>query len=322
VGNDSVYHPFKSIRCVRITSVFVKVSAIIPVFNEEKTVAKVMETLLRSPLIGEVICINDASTDKSYQILKKFGRKIKLLNFEKNRGKGAALAEGVRAAKGEIVAFFDADLVTLTPGHVGDLIKPLIRKQARVTLGYSNKDTPVERIKDLKISMFGSAFTFQIGHKFPYLVSQSLTGERAFLRKDLLPYLNRLEKLRFGVEVFFNNHFKDVAGVVLPNLCQVSKFEKFSLREAVREYIKEGVEIAQEIGRQEKARWQDLRLLEKLIETEIDIPPDEIIDFSPLQKRINEIRNKRMRKFLKEYFVKYLNRFTSRLATFKDKLKV
>lgn len=274
-----------------------KVSAIVPVFNEEKTVGKVVETLLQSPIINEVICINDGSFDKSYEVLEGFRGRIKLLDFKENRGKGAVLAEGIRVAQGEIVAFFDADLVTLSEEHIRTLIAPLIEGQAKVTLGYH----PVKRLDRLV---------------------NSLSGERALFRKDLLPYLDEMEERRFGVEIFLNNQFKDITRIFLPGLRGVPKSEKFPPYEAVHQLIKEGVELAQEIGRQEKARWQDLKLLEKLIETEIEILPDEIIDFSPLQKKIDEIRNMRMRRFLKEYFVRYLNRFTSRLVTFKDKLKV
>jgi len=50
------------------------ISAIVPVYNEDKTVAKVVETLLNNPLINEVICVNDGSTDKSLTILKKIWR--------------------------------------------------------------------------------------------------------------------------------------------------------------------------------------------------------------------------------------------------------
>ena len=68
------------------------VSAIVPVFNEEKTVKVVVETLLASKLISEVICVNDGSTDKGLEILKSFGRKIKLIDLKRNHGKGFALS--------------------------------------------------------------------------------------------------------------------------------------------------------------------------------------------------------------------------------------
>ena len=89
------------------------ISAIVPAFNEEKTVAGVVNKLLSSHLISEVICVNDGSTDATAQILSAFGDKIKFLNFADNHGKGFALAQGILAASGDIVAFFDADIHNL-----------------------------------------------------------------------------------------------------------------------------------------------------------------------------------------------------------------
>jgi glycosyltransferase involved in cell wall biosynthesis len=113
----------------------IKVSAIIPVYNEEKTVAGVIKTLLASKMIDEIIGINDGSTDRSLRILKGFGKKIILIDYKRNRGKGFALAQGIKKAKGEIVAFFDADLVNLSEVHIEKLVSPLLKKEATVALG-------------------------------------------------------------------------------------------------------------------------------------------------------------------------------------------
>ncbi len=91
-----------------------QVSAIVPVFNEEIRVGKVIGTLLKSNLIDEVICINDGSSDKSLEVLKKFGKKIKLINFKTNKGKGTAVAEGIKEARGNFLFFCDSDLINFT----------------------------------------------------------------------------------------------------------------------------------------------------------------------------------------------------------------
>ena len=62
------------------------VSAIVPVFNEEKAVGEVIATLLRSNQFAEIICINDGSSDNSRKILESYGKKIKLINFKNNKG--------------------------------------------------------------------------------------------------------------------------------------------------------------------------------------------------------------------------------------------
>lgn len=64
------------------------VSAVVPVFNEEKTLRGVVWALLNSKLITEVICVNDGSTDKTREILKSFGRKIVFIDLKENQGKG------------------------------------------------------------------------------------------------------------------------------------------------------------------------------------------------------------------------------------------
>lgn len=320
MGNNALGHQFKSTKLnssyVRIIFV-VRVSAIVPVFNEEKTVTKVVETLLQSSTINEVICVYDRSSDRSLDVLKSFGERIELIVHRKRMGKGLALAVGVKAAEGEIVAFFDADLLTLTEEHIHNLISPLIEGQTRASLGYSTKDQPVERFKHIKIPMFGNSLSYQVGHKFPYLVSPGLTGERAFFKEDLLPYLDEMSAAKFGVEILFNKQFKDVTPVVLPGLTGVLKFEKFSFREAIQQYIEEGVELAQEIGRQERDRLQDFKVLEKIRKTKVRVVADRVVDFSLLQERIAKIKNKQVRKFLSEYFSSYLTKAASR---FKNKL--
>ena len=73
------------------------ISAIVPVYNEEKTVSGVVQVLLQSNLIDAVICVNDASTDESLAILQTLADRIELIDLQNNRGKGHALAVVVEA---------------------------------------------------------------------------------------------------------------------------------------------------------------------------------------------------------------------------------
>ena len=72
------------------------VSAIVPLFNEQTTVARVVETLAASRLIEEVICVDDGSTDESRAVLEAFGEQIVLVACGSN---GRALAEGLGRAR-------------------------------------------------------------------------------------------------------------------------------------------------------------------------------------------------------------------------------
>jgi glycosyltransferase involved in cell wall biosynthesis len=73
---------------------------------------------------------------KVYLYLKKFGDKITLIDLKKNQGKGFALAEGIKKAKSEIIAFIDADLTTLSDNHIKTLLEPILDGKVRAVLGY------------------------------------------------------------------------------------------------------------------------------------------------------------------------------------------
>ncbi len=90
----------------------IKVSVIVPVFNTEKYLEKCLNSLINQTLQDiEIICVNDGSTDKSADIIKKFANKdsrFKLINQE-NKKQGAARNTGMKIAKGEYIGFVDSD---------------------------------------------------------------------------------------------------------------------------------------------------------------------------------------------------------------------
>lgn len=199
------------------------ISVIIPVFNEERTIAGVVNSLLNDHQINEVICINDGSTDKSLDILKTYGDKIRLINLINNQGKGYALSEGIKMAKGKFIVFIDADLVNLSPKHIDNLLSPILNGKCRVVLGY-----PVNGW--LQKNMFSN-----------------LTGERVYYRQDLLPHLKKMAKTRFGVEVYLNKFFKkNTVKVPLRDLKGLLKYEKRNAPTAIKEYTGEAIEIVWE----------------------------------------------------------------------------
>jgi len=174
------------------------VSVIVPIFNEEKTVENIIKCLLTSPLVNEVICVNDGSTDESLKILKEFGKKIKVVSFIKNYGKGHALAEGIKKSQSEIVVFFDSDLIRFCHGHIEAILDPIFKEKARVVLGYS---------MPRKNHFFASS---------PFSIN--VTGQRAYYKEDLLPHLKQMTKTRYGVEIFLNSLFKKNQTSKIPNL--------------------------------------------------------------------------------------------------------
>jgi glycosyltransferase involved in cell wall biosynthesis len=186
------------------------VSAIVPVFDEETTVKKVVEVLLANNQIDEVICVNDGSSDDSLAVLETFGDQITLIDLKQNQGKGYALAAGIRAARYEIVAFFDADLANLSDRHIDTLLAPILDGKACAVLGYPATE-----------SILPNVFA-------------DLTGERAYYRRDLLPLAAEMETKRFGIEVFLNETFRERTPLKVPltNLRGLYKLRETSTRQS------------------------------------------------------------------------------------------
>ena len=256
------------------------ISVIIPVFNEEKTVKKVVTVFLGLPiLVDEIICVNDGSTDKSLEILESFGNKIKLINFKKNKGKGYALAKGVKKAIGELVVFFDADFPNLSEKHIRALIEPALKRNYKAVLGVPVKNK-------LNLSLPTRIF---------------LTGERVYLRKLLIPHLKEMEKTKFGVEVFLNKlvPLKETKIVYLKGLIFPYKYNKRQLPQALKESMVEAVEIAEEFAKREGLLPKDIDIIEGLKQP---------IDLKEIKTKIKKIKNKRIKELLENYLLKYLDK--------------
>jgi glycosyltransferase involved in cell wall biosynthesis len=116
-----------------------KLSIIIPVFNEEKTVAKVIDKITNLSIAGvtkEIIIVDDGSTDSSGEIVKKKtkGTNIKFIKHNKNQGKGRAVRTGISSATGDYIVIQDADL-EYDPKYIRNLVAEVKNKNAEVVYG-------------------------------------------------------------------------------------------------------------------------------------------------------------------------------------------
>ncbi|MGB0562175.1 MAG: glycosyltransferase family 2 protein, partial [Spirulinaceae cyanobacterium] len=114
-----------------------KLSVVIPCFNEVHTIASIIAAVQRSPIADqEIIIVDDCSTDGTRTLLANglAGQVDQVIYHAQNQGKGAALRSGFQAATGDIVIIQDADL-EYDPQEYGIMIEPILNNQADVVFG-------------------------------------------------------------------------------------------------------------------------------------------------------------------------------------------
>jgi len=100
-----------------------KTAAIIPAYNEEKTIADVIKAAKQSQFLDEIIVVDDGSFDKTKEIAQDLG--IRVISNPENLGKGEALIKGVEITDADILLFLDADLINFKVFHIDSLVKPV-----------------------------------------------------------------------------------------------------------------------------------------------------------------------------------------------------
>ena len=126
----------------------VKLSIVIPVYNEERTLAELIRRVLAAPYEKELIVVDDCSSDGSARILSELAARHPEMRVErhaKNQGKGAALATGLRTFTGEVVLIQDADL-EYDPADYPALLRPLEEGHADVVYGSRFLGGPFGRV--------------------------------------------------------------------------------------------------------------------------------------------------------------------------------
>lgn len=125
-----------------------KLSVVVPVYNEEATLAELVGRVLEQPFDKEVILVDDGSQDRSRQIMAELESahpEIRCIYHEVNKGKGGALSTGFASVRGDVVLIQDADL-EYDPNDYSVLLQPIIDGKADVVYGSRYRKIPVGRV--------------------------------------------------------------------------------------------------------------------------------------------------------------------------------
>jgi len=172
-----------------------KLSIIIPVYNENKTILEVIKRVEKAKLPNnmkkELIIVDDYSSDGTREILKKI-KNHKILYHNKNKGKGSAIRTGLKYSKGDIIIIQDADL-EYNPSEYYKLLNPILENKASVIYG--------SRLMNENLTLFGKNKTFLPSH---------LIGNIFLSYATSLLYWNKISDMETCYKVFNKKVIKKI----------------------------------------------------------------------------------------------------------------
>lgn len=213
----------------------VKVSAVIPCYNEEKRIARVLSVVAQAKLLDEILVVDDGSVDQTARVVPQEFPSVVYLKHKQNLGKAAAVCNGVARATGEVVVFLDADLQNLKSGHIDDLVRPVLDGEAEMSVLLRGKAPFLYR---------------HIFHSDP-----AISGERCLYKRDFLEVWklhSDLPRVRYAVEVLINDYFltqkKKIVVVLAPGVDQYYKEQKEGFWRGFVDNLKMSTNLIRYIG--------------------------------------------------------------------------
>lgn len=205
------------------------IAAIIPAYNEEKTIGSVLRALKGISIINRIIVVSDGSTDNTADIARCLGCEVIVL--DRNTGKGGAMKAGVERCREDVILFLDADLIGLKKFHILELLDPVVSGRADMSIGV----------------FYGGRLTTDI----PQRLTPNLSGQRA-VKRYIMESIPDLYLSRYGVEVAITayaakNNFK-VEMVKLKNMSHYTKEEKLGFIKGLCARLRMYMDIVKCIG--------------------------------------------------------------------------
>ncbi len=193
-----------------------KLSAVVPVYNNETTIDHVIHVLKKHPDIEEIIVIDDASKDRSRDILSQIPG-INLVFHKKNMGKGRGVTEGWQLAKNEMILAIDADLAQITKNHIDQMVSAYVSGSWDMVIGVHSAD----------------------------ILFRWLSGQRIYKKSVVLPYASFAKNVGNGIEQVINHAHKNkrVFLVDLPHIGHILKYQRHVPYIALWLYCKEGWQL-------------------------------------------------------------------------------
>ena len=181
-----------------------KISIVVPLYNEERTIINILSKIQSEikkldEFNFEVIVVNDGSNDNSKKLLEENSNLYNnLISFDKNRGKGFAIKEGVKKISGEIILIQDADLEYL-PHNYKNLLEPFKQYEAQVVYGSRFKSTEASRVLFFWHMIANKIITFCSNIFSNLNLTDVETGYKVF-RSDIIKKID-LKENSFAFEI-------------------------------------------------------------------------------------------------------------------------
>ncbi len=205
------------------------ITCIVPAYNEEKNIARVLEIIIQYSKFDEIIIVDDGSKDGTVNIIKRFqkqSKKLILLKNEINLGKTAGVKKGIKQALGNLIVLLDADLINLTKENIDSLILPVMYREVSQTI--------LDRAGD-RVPLWGWTNC-----------ARFFGGERCFWKKDFAD-IKIPDSGGYLLEITTNLHYiyraQIIRTIFCENLYTVHQYNKVSKLQGTWNYLKMSYKI-------------------------------------------------------------------------------